>query len=101
GGEPRPWGARGDVGAPAAPARDLDLALAERRLTEDAEGLLAIGEPHLADAESRGLLEQHVSKAGGRDVPHLHGDRGAALLHPNHRGVAVADRPETIVWHRR
>src|SRR5207249_10459708 len=80
---------------------DLDLALAERRLTEDAESLLAIGEADLADAESRRLLEQHLSEAGGRDVPHLHGDRGAALLHADHRGVAVADRPEAIVRHRR
>src|SRR2546428_771246 len=44
---------RGDVGAPAAELRDLALPLAQDRLAEDAERLVAIREADLADAEAR------------------------------------------------
>src|SRR5712691_9488134 len=84
---PRSRVARGDVGAPPAPARDLELTLAERRLAEDAERLLAIGEPDLADAEARRLLEEDLRETGCGNVPHLDGDGRAALGHADHRGM--------------
>src|SRR5262245_59381641 len=48
----------GEVGAPAAELRDLALPLAECRLAEDAESLLAVGEADLTDAQSTGLREK-------------------------------------------
>src|SRR2546425_1189311 len=85
---------RGDVGAPAAELRDLALPLAQDRLAEDAERLVAIREADLADAEAGRPGEQQRRESRRRHAPHLERDRGAALAHTQHRGVAIADRPQ-------
>src|SRR6266566_249475 len=89
--------ARGDVGAPAAELRDLALPLAQDRLAEDAERLVAIREADLADAEAGRLGEQQRRESRRRHAPHLERDRGAALAHTQHRGVAIADRPQPVL----
>src|SRR6266566_775773 len=76
--------ARGDVGAPAAELRDLALPLAQDRLAEDAERLVAIREADLADAEAGRLGEQQRRESRRRHAPHLERDRGAALRSEEH-----------------
>src|SRR5882724_7580630 len=88
---------RGDVGAPAAERRDLALPLAQDRLAEDAERLVAIREADLADAEAGRLGEQQRGESRRRHAPHLERDRGAAVADAQHRRVAVADRPQPIL----
>src|SRR5262245_17192594 len=97
---PRPQsrGAPGsEVGSPAAVLCDLALPLAEHRLAEDAERLLAVGEPNLADAQPAGLREEKDREAGDRHLPHLDGDRRPAPAHADHRRVQVVDGPEAVV----
>ncbi len=81
--------------------RDLALALAEQRLAEHTERLLAVGETDLAHAEPRRLAEQDRREPGVGYVPHLDRDGSAALRHANHRWMTVADRPHAVARARR
>src|SRR5215470_6645865 len=92
-----PWvSARREIRTPAAVRGDLALPFAEDRLPEDSQHPAAVVEGNLADAETGGLLLQDAREPGGRHGPHLDSDRRAALRHAHHRGMFVADRPETI-----
>src|SRR5258705_53983 len=78
-------------------ARLQQLSTRSRRLAEDTQGLFAIGEAELSDAEPGGLSEEDRGEPGGRHLPHLDRDRRAVPGHADHRGMPVADRPEAVV----
>src|SRR4029077_14907602 len=88
--------AGGGVGAPAAVGGDLALAFAEGGLAEDAERVGAVIQADFADAEPGRFLQENRRQALGGDRPDFERDRGAALGHPDHRGVPVVDGPQAI-----